>query len=100
MDIPAVNRLFLVNGIIAPFRAPRSGASYKEIWNPETGSPLMHYSLLQQKLWQNAIDDSYRVGLAMRYQKPHIESALEALRDRKSTSLQSRHKSAYRIQTP
>src|SRR3546814_621654 len=43
----------------------------------------MHYSLLQQKLLQNALGDSYRVGLAMRYQKPDIESALEAFRKEK-----------------
>src|SRR3546814_1913180 len=78
MDIPAGKRVFLVNGIIAPFRAPRSDASSKEIWDPETGSPLMHSGTLQQQLLTNALDNSNRVGLDMRLQKPDLESALEA----------------------
>lgn len=83
MDIPAVSRFFLVNGIIAPFRAPRSGKSYKEIWDPEKGSPLMYYSIRQKELLQERLGDGYRVGLAMRYQQPDIASALEEFRKEK-----------------
>lgn len=80
MDIPAVNRYLLVNGIIAPFRAPKSGASYKEIWDSEKGSPLMYYSILQKELLQEALGRDYQVELAMRYQNPSIASALENFR--------------------
>lgn len=83
MDIPAVNRFFLVNGIIAPFRAPKSGAAYKEIWDEKTGSPLMHYSLLQKDLLQESLGTGYHVELAMRYQNPSIASALENFRKEK-----------------
>ena len=39
IDIPFASRFMLVNGIIAPFRAPKSAKVYKELWT-ETGSPL------------------------------------------------------------
>lgn len=40
IDIPAFPRWLLVNGIIAPFRAPSSAAKYRSIWTEE-GSPLI-----------------------------------------------------------
>lgn len=80
IDIPFISRFFLVNGIIAPFRAPKSAKLYKEIWSPITGSPLMHYSLIQKELLQKRLGDGYQVELAMRYQTPSIESALESLK--------------------
>ncbi len=33
IDIPALPRFLLVNGIIAPFRAPKTANVYKELWN-------------------------------------------------------------------
>jgi ferrochelatase len=70
----------LVRGIIVPFRAPKSAKLYREIWSDTTGSPLLHYSLIQQKLLQQKLGDEYMVELAMRYQSPNIESALERLK--------------------
>jgi ferrochelatase len=40
----------------------------------------MHYSLLQQKALQQRLGDEYIVELAMRYQNPSIESALNRLK--------------------
>lgn len=80
MDINPVSRFFLVNGIIAPFRAPRSGASYKEVWDKEKGSPLMYHSVRQKELLQQSLGNDYQVELAMRYQNPGIASALEQFR--------------------
>src|SRR5690606_410802 len=51
-----------------------------EIWDEKTGSPLMHYSILQQQLLQESLGDEYHVELAMRYQNPSIAHALENLR--------------------
>lgn len=39
IDIPAWKRKLLVNFIIAPTRASKSGAQYKQVWTKE-GSPL------------------------------------------------------------
>jgi ferrochelatase len=80
IDIGVVKRAILVRGIIVPFRAPKSAKLYREIWSDKTGSPLLHYSLLQQKLLQQKLGDEYMVELAMRYQSPTIEAALERLK--------------------
>jgi ferrochelatase len=80
IDINPVSRTLLVKGIIAPTRGPKSAKLYQKIWDDKTGSPLLHYSLLQQKLLQERLGDEYMVELAMRYQSPNIESALERLK--------------------
>lgn len=81
IDISAVSRALLVKGIIVPFRSPKTSALYKKIWDAETGSPLLHYSKLQHKLLQERLGDGYHVELAMRYQSPSIESALNKLKE-------------------
>jgi ferrochelatase len=80
IDIPAVQRYALINGIIAPFRAPKSAKVYKQLWT-DRGSPLLYHGLdLQQKL-QQALGNTYHVAFGMRYQSPSIQSALEELRE-------------------
>lgn len=76
IDLPTYKRYPLVNFIIVPFRAARSAKLYEKIWT-EKGSPLLHYSILQQQLLQKQLGSEYVVELAMRYQSPSIESALE-----------------------
>ena len=80
IDIPKLTRTLLVKGIIVPFRSPKTAKLYKEIWN-EDGSPLFHYSKIQAKLLQEKLGDDYHVELAMRYQNPSVESALNKLKD-------------------
>lgn len=80
IDINPIMRTVLVQGIITPFRASKSAKLYKEIWDKETGSPLLHYSKLQHKLLQERLGDEYQVELAMRYQSPSIEDALQRLK--------------------
>ncbi len=81
IDVNPVLRNILVKGVIVPFRGPKSAKLYKEIWSDETGSPLMHYSILQTKALQAKLGDDYHVELAMRYQSPSITTALNKLRD-------------------
>ena len=81
IDVNPVLRTLLVRGIIAPFRSPKSAKLYQEIWSAENGSPLLYYSLLQQKLLQEKLGGEYQVELAMRYQTPSIEAALQRLKD-------------------
>lgn len=80
IDVNPVLRTFLVRGIITPFRSPKSAKLYQEIWSKETGSPLLHYSLIQQKMLQERLGSEYQVELAMRYQSPSIEDALGRLK--------------------
>lgn len=79
IDIPEFGRNLLVKGVIVPKRAAQSAATYATIWDETKGSPLMYYSVLQQKMLQQELGDEYHVELAMRYQNPSIESALEKL---------------------
>jgi len=81
IDINPIARNLLVKGIIAPTRGPKSAKLYQQIWDDKTGSPLLHYSKLQQQLLQKRLGDDYIVELAMRYQSPSIESALERLKN-------------------
>ncbi|PLW89243.1 ferrochelatase [Mucilaginibacter sp.] len=80
IDVNPVLRTFLVKTIIVPFRAPKSAKLYQAIWDKETGSPLLHYSLQQQKMLQERLGDEYVVELAMRYQSPSIDDALARLK--------------------
>lgn len=79
MDIPYLGRSLLVKGAIIPKRAAASAATYATIWDDVTGSPLLYYSVLQQKMLQEELGDEYCVELAMRYQNPSIPSALEKM---------------------
>lgn len=76
MDIPYMGRSLLVKGVIVPKRAAASAHTYSTIWDAENGSPLMYYSLLQQKMLQEELGEDYHVELAMRYQNPSLESVL------------------------
>src|SRR5574343_588019 len=82
IDINAVGRTLLLNGIIAPFRCSKSAKSYHAIWTDE-GSPLMSYGLKVKKLLQDKMGEDYHVDLAMRYQNPSIESVLNSFYEKK-----------------
>lgn len=88
IDFPVVPRALLVKGIIVPFRGPKSAKLYREIWSDTTGSPLMHYSIIQKDMLQQRLGDDFHVELAMRYQNPSIESALNKLKDAQVNSIQ------------
>lgn len=75
IDIPFPQRWALVNLIIAPFRAPKSAKTYRELWT-DRGSPLKFYGEDVQRLLQQKLGDGYVVRLAMRYQNPSLESVL------------------------
>ncbi|EAZ81421.1 ferrochelatase [Algoriphagus machipongonensis] len=79
IDIPAVSRWMLVNLIIAPFRAPKSAAEYRKLWEGR-GSPLLFHTVdVTEKLKSKLDSSEYVVSMGMRYQSPSIESALEEL---------------------
>lgn len=78
IDYPWVARNLLVRGIIAPFRSPKSAKLYKELWTNE-GSPLKHYGEVLAAGVQEYLGGEYIVELAMRYQSPSMDSALEKL---------------------
>jgi ferrochelatase len=78
LDIPAPARALLLNAVILPFRPRRSAEQYRKIWTDQ-GSPLLvHTDQLADSL-QQGLGDGFLVKVAMRYQNPSIESALEDL---------------------
>lgn len=86
IDIPAIPRWLLVNLIIAPFRAPKSAAEYRKLFT-ERGSPLKYYTEDITGLLQHALGKDYVVEFAMRYQNPSLEVGLNALREKKVSSI-------------
>src|SRR5690606_32737659 len=83
IDLPTVKRKLLVNGIIVPFRAPKSAKIYKTLWELGNGeSPLLtHSNNLREKL-DKSLDKS-DVFLAMRYGNPSMDVVLEEIRSKK-----------------
>lgn len=86
INIPAPMRWLLVNGIIAPLRAPKSAKAYASIWTDE-GSPLLVHSQHLQKKVQKLLDSSdmgepVPVVLAMRYGEPSIAHGVQELREK------------------
>lgn len=78
IDISAVGRIMLVNGIIVPLRAPKSAKIYKELWAMWGGnSPLFTYGKKLQTLVQEKfLGQNITVEFAMRYQNPSLNSVL------------------------
>lgn len=78
IDIPWLPRQLLVQGIIAPIRAPKSARLYREIWQKD-GSPLLIYGNKVREKLQDVLGSDYQVELGMRYQIPSIKEALGKL---------------------
>jgi len=78
MDAPYPVRFAVVHGCILPFRPKQSAEAYHKVWLPE-GSPLIVTSRQVQRQLQERVP--VPVELAMRYQNPSIESALQSLID-------------------
>ena len=80
IDINPVGRALLLNLIILPTRPAKSAHAYRQIWDPERGSPLLSHSKDLAAAVQRQLGESWRVALAMRYGNPSIASALEAMK--------------------
>ena len=82
IDLPWLARKLLVNGIIVPFRAPKSAKMYKELWDLGEGqSPLLvHTQKVQEKLKVRLKSSNVDVYMAMRYQNPSMADVMEEMR--------------------
>ena len=81
ITIPYVNRFLLVNGIIAPFRSPRSASEYIKLKTFGGKLPLTHYGQAVCEGLQKKLAENFTVALGMRYQSPSMEEALQKLQD-------------------
>jgi len=86
IDLPYLTRWFLVNVIIAVFRAPKSAKIYQQLGTDE-GSPLLVYGKKVRSLLQQEIGDNINVYLAMRYQNPSIKNVLKEVKKEGITDL-------------
>lgn len=68
----------VLNGIIVPFRSPSSAKKYRRIWDPVTGSPLLHYTKRQSELLQARLPNCI-VRYGMTYGKPSIPQVVEEM---------------------
>lgn len=82
IDLPWLGRTLLVNGIIVPFRAPKSAKVYKELFEMSNGvSPLIsHTENVVNKLQQRFSQDQVTIHYAMRYQNPSMYDVMEKMR--------------------
>lgn len=86
IDYPWLSRQLLVRGIIIPFRVANSSKTYQEIWDKEKGSPLLMHTTQLAEAVRTLLDkeetpaQKYILEMAMRYQHPSIEKALENLK--------------------
>ncbi len=71
-------RFLLVNLIICPTRSFSSTKVYKEVWDKNTGSPLLHNTTKLSEKLGNKLED-FDVYYAMRYQNPSIESVINSI---------------------
>ena len=78
IDLPGPARWLLVNGVIAPFRAPRSAHAYRAIWL-SSGSPLRVYTEAIAAALAKTLGDGFRVEVGMRYGEPALAGALDRL---------------------
>ena len=82
IDLPYLLRKILVNGVIVPFRAPKSAKVYKELWTLGNGeSPLLtHSRQLKEQLQAQFEGENVTFELAMRYKNPSLDVVLERMR--------------------
>ncbi len=85
LDAPYPIRFCVVNFAILPSRPKESAEAYKKIWQPG-GSPLV----ISSRAICDAMEERFPeavVVLAMRYQNPSIESAVEKLKQQGVTDV-------------
>ena len=80
IEAPRLLWWLVLNGIILPFRAPRSARAYESIWDHRRGeSPLKTITRAQAEGLQARLGKGVRVDWAMRYRVPSIRERLNAL---------------------
>ena len=83
IELPRLLWMAILHGVILRVRPAKSAAAYREVWDEETGSPLMSVSLAQtaaiQAQMKARFGDDIIVTLGMRYGSPSIDTAITEL---------------------
>jgi protoporphyrin/coproporphyrin ferrochelatase len=78
LDGPALARLLLLELAILPRRPRAAARAYAKIWTPE-GSPLLVHGEALRAALARELGPEYAVVLGMRYGRPSLRAAAEAL---------------------
>ncbi len=78
IEVPRLKWWFILNLFILPFRPRQSAAKYARIWNPVTGSPLLHYTRRQTEALQRLLPD-WLVTFGMQVGNPSVAEAVRSL---------------------
>jgi ferrochelatase len=78
IEMPRFKWWFILNLFILPFRPARSAAKYARIWDPVTGSPLLHQTRRQTEALQRLMPE-IPVTFGMQIGKPSVASVVSDL---------------------
>jgi len=81
IEAPRLLWWFILNFLILPRRPKQSAAKYARIWDPVTGSPLLHWTRRQTELLQAAIPD-LPVRFGMQVGNPPLANVLHEMIER------------------
>jgi ferrochelatase len=80
VEIPPLIWQPILRGAVLTTRPKKSAHAYSQVWT-EAGSPLAAITAAQARLLQDRLGDAVIVGHAMRYGRPAIDPAIQALMD-------------------
>jgi ferrochelatase len=78
IEAPRLLWWFILNFRILPSRPKQSAAKYRRIWNPQTGSPLLHFTRTQTEALQRALPD-VPVRFGMQIGNPPLADVLDGM---------------------
>ncbi|MBX2885280.1 MAG: ferrochelatase [Granulosicoccus sp.] len=83
IELPRVLWMAILHGVILRVRPAKSAQAYQEVWDEQTGSPLMSISRAQAQGLQTSLQSRFGsdvvVSLGMRYGSPSIDDAITEL---------------------
>jgi ferrochelatase len=78
IEAPRFKWRLILEAFILPFRPRRSAAKYRRIWDPVTGSPLLHHTRRQTEELRKRLPD-VRVAFGMQVGNPSVASVVHEL---------------------
>ena len=77
-EAPTLRWRLILNLAILPFRPSQSAAKYRRVWDPVTGSPLLHNTRLQTEALQRELPDNL-VRFGMQIGNPSVGSVIREM---------------------
>lgn len=78
IEVPRWKWSIILNLFILPFRPKQSAEKYARIWDPVTGSPLLHWTVRQTELLQSRFSN-HDVRFGMQVGNPSVKSVVDDL---------------------